>query len=390
MRIIIGADLVPTQSNIDLFRNGDVTELVGDELLALLHSADYRIFNLEVPLTDKLSPIVKGGAALIAPTCAIAGIKALKTDLFTVANNHIMDQDVQGLDSTLRALEENSISYVGAGSNLSAAMKPYITEVQGKKIGIYACAEHEFSIAGENMPGANPFDPLDSLDHVAELRGKCDYVIVLYHGGKEHYRYPSPHLQKVCRKLVQKGADLVICQHTHCVGCEEQYENGTIVYGQGNFLFDCSESEFWQTSVLVQIGDDFVVSYIPLQKKGNTVRLAQGEEAQKILQGFTVRSEEIKDPANVQKRYEKFAEELLFDYMLTFGGKESFFFRAVNKLCGNRLRQMRLKRRYGLRQWLAMRNFIECEAHAEVLKQGIQNQIQKNHRRLAAGCYQKQ
>lgn len=378
MKIIIGADLVPTQSNADLFREKKTKELVGEDLLALLHNADYRVFNLEVPLTDTLSPLVKCGAALIAPTSSVAGIKELKTDLLTVANNHIMDQGVQGLDSTLRVLKRNGISYVGAGSDLSAAMKPHVVEVQGKKIGIYACAEHEFSIAGENIPGANPFDPLESLDHVAELRGKCDYVIVLYHGGKEHYRYPSPHLQKVCRKLVQKGADLVICQHTHCVGCEEKYENGTIVYGQGNFLFDASESEFWQTSVLVQIEDGFTVSYIPVQKKGNTVRLAHGEEAQNILRGFIERSEEIRDPAVIQKKYELFAEELLPVYMITFCGKESIMFRAMNKLCANKLRKMRIKKHYGLQQWVALRNFIECEAHSEVLKQGFQNQIEKN------------
>ena len=43
-----------------------------------------------------------------------------------------------------------------------------------------------------------------------ELKKQCDYVIVLYHGGKEHYRYPSPYLQKVCRKIVDKGADIVV------------------------------------------------------------------------------------------------------------------------------------------------------------------------------------
>lgn len=97
-------------------------------------------------------------------------------------------------------------------------------------------------------------------------------MIVLYHGGKEQYRYPSPNLQKTCRKLVEKGADLVVCQHSHCIGCREEYLQGTIVYGQGNFLFDDEENEYWQTSLLIMISDDFEVKYIPLKKNKNTVR----------------------------------------------------------------------------------------------------------------------
>ncbi len=244
MRILIGADLVPTQSNTDLFATGDAQALVGDELYQLLCNADYRIFNLEVPLTDREKPIPKCGPNLIAPTKCVAGYKAMQVDLLTLANNHILDQDQQGLESTCAVLDAAGIAYTGVGQTLEEAAEPYIFECDGKRIGVYACAEHEFSIVTDSTPGANPIDLLESPDHVAALKAQCDFVIVLYHGGKEHYRYPSPMLQKVCRKLVEKGANLVICQHSHCIGCEEKYQGGTIVYGQGNFLFDHSESEF--------------------------------------------------------------------------------------------------------------------------------------------------
>jgi hypothetical protein len=71
---------------------------------------------------------------------------------------------------------------------LKEAAQPYIWEQKGIRVGIYACAEHEFLIATEYSPGATPFDPLESLDHIQDLANKCDYLIVLYHGGKEHYR----------------------------------------------------------------------------------------------------------------------------------------------------------------------------------------------------------
>ncbi len=59
MNILIGADLVPTEKNIAEFKKGDAEFLVGSELLSILRDADFRIFNMEVPLTDKAAPIKK-------------------------------------------------------------------------------------------------------------------------------------------------------------------------------------------------------------------------------------------------------------------------------------------------------------------------------------------
>ena len=243
MYFVIGADIVPTDSNMQLFVQRDMKTLIGDELISILKNAEYRIFNLETPLTDVAQPIIKHGPNLITPTAAVEGFKELGIDLLTIANNHIMDQGECGLFSTIQTLDRAEINYVGAGRNIREACRPFTFRFNGKDIGIYACTEHEFSVADDNRPGANPFDPLWSLDHVEELHKSVDYVIILYHGGKEHYRYPSPMLQKTCHRLVDKGADLVLCQHSHCIGCEEKYRDGTIVYGQGNFIFDNDDND---------------------------------------------------------------------------------------------------------------------------------------------------
>ncbi|WP_242978133.1 CapA family protein [Garciella nitratireducens] len=237
----------------------------------------------------------KCGPNLIAPTSTIKGIKALSPSLITLANNHILDQNIQGLISTRHILRDYKIPYVGAGDSLSETNKPYIINQNGIRIGIYTCTEHEFTIAEEDKPGSNPFDPLESLGHIYRLRTECDHIIVLYHGGKEHYRYPSPYLQKVCRKMVEKGADLVITQHSHCIDCYEEYKGATIVYGQGNFIFDRSNSEFWQTSLIIKVNIDkgIHVDYIPIIKEENGVRLAEGEKGRKILEAFHKRSKDI-------------------------------------------------------------------------------------------------
>lgn len=379
-KIMIGADLVPTEQNYQYFKGGDAETLVGTELLEKLNSADFTIFNLEVPLTDRKQPIEKCGPNLIAPTDTIKGIKAINPYFFTLANNHILDQGKQGLDSTITVLDKAGIAYAGCGTNLKEAQKPYVITIDGIKVGIYCCAEHEFTIAEATSAGANPFDPLESPDHVSILKEQCDYVIVLYHGGKEHYRYPSPYLQKVCHKLVEKGADLVVCQHSHCIGAQEAKGKGRIIYGQGNFLFDHSESEYWQTGLLIELSLEkntnevtTDIIYHPLVKCENTVRLAEKGKAQQILEGFEKRSKNILDMEIVQTEYSKFAEKILNEYLITFSGSlhKNFLFRVLNKLSDYRFGTWLLRHKYGGQERIVLRNFIECEAHRELVLQGL-------------------
>jgi len=372
--MIIGGDIVPTKQNEKYFGSGDTEALLGKELTDVLRKADYRIFNLEVPLTDRETPNAKFGPNLIAPTTAAKGLKAMGADLLTLANNHIMDQGKEGLASTLSALKEQEIAYVGVGSHSEEAAEPYFFELEGKKFGVYACAEHEFSIVTATEPGANPIDPLETPDQIKASKEKCDYLIILYHGGKEHFRYPSPGLQKTCRKLIDKGADLVVCQHSHCIGCEEKYKKGTIVYGQGNFLFIKDTSEYWKTSLLLEIDEKGDVRYIPLVQTRNGVRLADENEREEVLSAFRKRGEEIRQPGFVEKNYHEYAHRQLGYYLLEFSGREViiFAFRVLDKLCGHKLRdKLTLRKSYTRRHHLLVRNFVECEAHSELIREAL-------------------
>lgn len=377
VKIIIGGDLVPTKSNCEYFKTGNIDELLGKELIEKLQEADFTIFNLEVPLSDKGIPIRKCGPNLIASTETIKGLQMINPHFFTLANNHILDQGEQGLYSTLDILDKAGIAYSGVGKNITQAAKPYIYEKEGIRIGIYCCTEHEFSIATEKRAGANPFDPLESVEHVSELKKQCDYLIVLYHGGKEHYRYPSPGLQKLCRKLIEYGANLIICQHSHCIGCKEEWKSGTIIYGQGNFLFDYSESEFWKTGLLVCLEIEKTgnrISYFPLVKEKNKVRMAAEQKSREILGDFENRSKEIQKPETVQENYKKYAQSQRnmvlkrFDIISTL-----LLFKIINKLSNERLltwymsKVLLRNKQYGI--W----NTVECEAWRELLIEAIRD-----------------
>ncbi|MBP5429422.1 MAG: CapA family protein [Elusimicrobiaceae bacterium] len=378
IKVLIGADICPTKSNNELFAKADIKALLGEELQSLLHAADYTVFNLETPLTDRLSPIAKCGPCLAAPTVTINGLKAINPHFFTLANNHILDQDAQGLHNTEDVLKQAGIAYAGVGENMAQTARPHIATIKGVKLGIYCCTEHEFSIATDNTPGANPYDPLTSFDAVRELAKQCDFVLVLYHGGKEHYRYPSPQLQRVFRKFAECGAGLVIAQHTHCIGCMEKYQGATLLYGQGNFLFDNSSSEYWLTNLLVELSIDeptkqFSIRYIPCVKYENGTRLATGEQAQQILVSFNERSAQIQQNGFVFKNYQQFTSTKLNSCLQRCAGKlgNNFLVRIINRLTKYRLFQWV----YSQQDLAQMQNLAECESFREVFLQALKGKM---------------
>ena len=378
MNILIGGDFVPTNSNKALFTKEDMKKLVGEELYQRYKNADFAIHNLEVPLTDSFAPIEKCGPCLEASPLCVSGLKELNPFFYTLANNHILDQDVEGLNSTIKVLQDAGISFGGVGTDSEDASKPFYIELCGVRIGIYCCCEHEFSIASEFSPGANLFDPLYSLDQIHDVKEHCDYLIVLHHGGKEHYRYPSPQLQRVCRRMVDKGADLVVCQHSHCIGCKEDWKNGTIVYGQGNFVFDLANNDCWNTGLIIQLefkkdNKDPEIEYIPLAKRGERIVEAVGDEAEQILNGFLERSNQINEEGFVVNNYKKFAEQMRWEYYIAFSGKKAknIIYRVINKLSGYRFVKYYIGKAYSKREKLVLKNFIECEAHRELLLEGL-------------------
>ncbi|WP_288304943.1 CapA family protein [uncultured Fusobacterium sp.] len=378
LTVIIGSDLVPTESNEILFKNLQIEMLIGKELNDILDSSDIRIFNLEAPITSSNTALKKWGPNLKISPETINGIKKLNPTILTLANNHIMDFGVEGLNDTINILEKNKIEVVGVGENIENIKSTHICNVKGITMGVYVCAEHEFSIASERTPGVVPFELTDAIDQLMKLQKVCDIVIVLYHGGKEHYRYPSPNLRMNCRNMIKYGADIVICQHSHCIGSMENYKNGTIIYGQGNFIFDDDDSEFWQTSLLIEITINkseekkFEIQYIPIVKKNNKIRLANDIEKTSILNAFRERSTSISDNNFVKDKYSEFSKSHIFNYLRDVSGFPKFITRIDKYL----FKSFFIKRIYKSKA-IAILNYIECEAHRELFIEGLKQIIYK-------------
>lgn len=291
MKILIGGDVSPINSNKYYFKEN--SEVFG-ELQREFEESDLNIVNLEVPLTNSSTKILKSGPNIKAPPFAAKTLKDSKVHLLSLANNHIGDFSKKGVLDTLKICKEHNINIVGAGLNINEAKKPVIIKSE-KRIGVMSMSDTEFGIAKHNKPGANPLDICETTLQLLELKNKVDYCIVILHDGKEHYEYPSPNLQKICRYLCDIGADLVVCQHSHICGAWEIYKTANIFYGQGNVMFDYANrnSESWKTGFLIQIelsNQNVTIKQIPFKQTFPGIRKLNEQEEKTFFR----RAEEMK------------------------------------------------------------------------------------------------
>ncbi len=365
--ILIGGDVVPLGRNLPYFEAGETSALLND-LQPEFEKSDISIVNLECPLIEKPDPISKTGLALGASSHCIAALRFV--DVLNLANNHILDHGKGGLENTISVCRGENIECVGAGKNLAVARQVLIQQVKGVRVGIMGTAEHEFSIATKDSYGASPLDIMDYIQNVREHKDQWDYLIVLFHGGNEYYPFPSPRLQRVCRFMIEEGADAVICQHSHCPGSYETYQNKHIVYGQGNLLFDripCANDE-WNKGFLVRLviksEHRSVMSFIPYIQSDLVAgaKKMNADQALVFLQELKERSDKMQEEDFLESKWNEFCEDKKREYLrLLFFPQSRIFnyldrkFKLVEKFISKEKRELAL-------------NLIRCESHRDIVE----------------------
>ncbi|MBD3583455.1 CapA family protein [Flavobacterium selenitireducens] len=237
IKILISGDFCPINRNREFIDKRDFDSVFGG-FSEISKAADLAITNLECPLTESDGRIEKSGPCIKAQPNAIEALTFAGFDVVTLANNHIMDFGSQGLKDTLNVCKNAGIDTVGADANLEQARKPWVKTVEGKKIGILNFAENEFCTTTGDEYGANPLNPVSNFYDIAEAKKHVDFLIVIVHGGREHYQLPSPRVRENFRFFADAGADAVVSHHTHCFSGYETWNGTPIFYGLGNFIFD--------------------------------------------------------------------------------------------------------------------------------------------------------
>ncbi|UCD83676.1 MAG: CapA family protein [Deltaproteobacteria bacterium] len=231
----------------DIMMAGSMEEFVKEkgydypfsETRQILQRSDICFANLESPLTEEGTRVLDKQFTFKMPPKSLDALIHAGFNLFSLANNHILDYGEEGLKSTLQLLRSNKINFAGAGENLKEARQPAIFEVRGIKIGFlaYSLTFPESFYASSNKPGT-AFGHLKFLKKdIKSLRKKVDLIIVSFHWGGALMKYPKDYQIELAHQAVRSGADLVFGHHPHVVQGIERYQKGIIFYSLGNFVF---------------------------------------------------------------------------------------------------------------------------------------------------------
>lgn len=372
MKIVIAGDFCERYRVADTISSGNYQQLFDGEVCSIIQSADYSIVNFEFPIVvgDK-KPIFKCGPNLKGTPQSVDAVKFAGFKCATLANNHTLDYGPEALLDTKRLLEGSGIDTVGAGESISGSEKTLYKEIGGKKIAIINCCEHEFSIVTTHSPGANPLNPIRQYYSIQKAKKRADYVLVIVHGGHEHWQLPSPRMVELYRFFIDCGADAVVNHHQHCYSGSEVYQGKPIFYGLGNFCFDIQPmktNDIWNYGCMVEIlfdGESIDYRLLPIVQCDEKVGVRMGED-----KFFADRQNElnaiIADPEALMKK----TEEYYRDSMTLCAG-------IMNPTLNRYL--LALQRRKLLptplsKEWLVkVQNFVLCEAHRDRMEYFFEN-----------------
>lgn len=255
MRILIAGDFCPHNRTVKIIEENR-SQYLWNNISSVVADHDYSILNFECPIVKQdASPIEKCGPNLRCTPKAVDAIKIAGFKCVTLANNHFYDYGDIGVNDTLSSLDKAGLDHVGGGRNSREASIIHYKRIGEYVLGIINCCEHEFSIATETTGGANPLNVVQQARAIKEAKSKADFVIVIIHGGFEHFQLPSPRMKETYRFFIEMGADAVINHHQHCFSGYEVYQSKPIFYGLGNLMFDRDgiRKSIWNEGYMVSI-----------------------------------------------------------------------------------------------------------------------------------------
>ena len=205
----------------------------------VLKRADLTVGNLEGTLCDGGRSTKGSGPnsySFRTPTSFAPRLKEVGFDFMSMANNHANDFGQEGIESTERCLREQGILFAGIAGRVESA----VIERGGKRIGLCAFGHNSYTLKHTDLSVVGRI--------VDDLVGRCDLVIVSFHGGAEgrdktHLPQGSEtflgenrgSLRQLAHFCIDHGADVVYGHGPHVLRCAEVYKGRFIAYSLGNF-----------------------------------------------------------------------------------------------------------------------------------------------------------
>jgi poly-gamma-glutamate synthesis protein (capsule biosynthesis protein) len=241
LTVVLTGDILLDRGVRKAIEHHGVDHLFSDGVDSVFHAAQVVVGNLECPATEIEAPVFKKFIFRAEPSWLEALQRHGVTHL-NLANNHSIDQGRRGLIDTKENILAAGMVPIGAGANMAEASEPVLLAEQPRKVwlvpSLRLALENYAYLTDKPCVSQEPMDSL--LQRVYRLRQQDStaVVIVSLHWGAEHKLVPVPRQRLDAHLLIQAGADVLVCHHTHTLQTIEDYQGHMIYYSVGNFIFD--------------------------------------------------------------------------------------------------------------------------------------------------------
>lgn len=372
MKIFVGGDFCPENNAESKLINGD--NILHEDFQVVWNDCDFRILNLEGPITDSKTKILKVGRHIKFHPSIINGLTRMGVDYFSLSNNHIMDYGKSGIVDTIKLFDDNGIGHFGSHHNKYALL-----EKDNQKVAIVSFTNKEFSLANDfDGYGVYGIDIIDILETFQEIKAITSNIIVLLHTGLSKFPFPSPNQRKICKFLIKNGAKAVLCQHSHIVGAYEILDEKLICYGQGSFVFDLNrKNSTWNKgySIILDFDDnDIKYSIIPHKQFDDVdmVRLLNEEELKDFLSELDQMNCILNSDKELSEAWMKYIDKNEKQYFNQyFLPKNRILKKVLNKVDFSKIIHSNI-------QTIMLNNFRN-EEHSEVMIELLKKKINKKY-----------
>ena len=247
-RLIFGGDVMLGRSCAAKIQNGtDPFEGIS----SLVRQASFAAANLECTISNL--GWATNRYAFRAPAQSAELLRRAGFDAMGVANNHALDFGTVALhDSTAHLLREE-IEAVGVETPTRKACDPsFFSLSDGKRIALLAISDVD-PTPNSQIAAASVRAKLGPA--ITKARSHANLVICLVHWGIENSEKITDEQRELARWLIDRGVDLVVGSHPHCVQPLDFYHGCPIAYSLGNLVFDGAPTvASWNRGALLEVG----------------------------------------------------------------------------------------------------------------------------------------
>ncbi|WP_054635757.1 CapA family protein [Thalassobacillus sp. C254] len=257
--------------HVEEVMNNHGDDYIFEHVAPVFEASDYTTGNFENPVIlnedeyDSADKIIH----LFSKPRAVEALQNAHFTTINLANNHMMDYQLEGLETTLRTfsrpegakpeddthldpelsalleaeLPQYDVQAIGGGRDLEDAMLPsyHTYDVNGQELTVATVGFNDvfysaMEQADENSPGVLTTDPSYISDTLQAV--EADLVIAHIHAGQEYDSAPTSRQKELMRFMADAGADIVVGHHPHVLQSVDIYNDSIIMYSIGNFVFD--------------------------------------------------------------------------------------------------------------------------------------------------------